>query len=209
MIRQALHLPTANPQKHWLTPELLMAGILLRTHTAQQSQYLRHCHQEQKGLTGQRWAKTVICYLWTKLHQKWKTRCQRMHSKAIDLENTLLRSQAQTLLNLHESVSPYDHDLFPTDHTRFLELPNNRLKAWIRVTGPAIHNAVRLNHRRRNSGQTSISAFFRPPRKPPYSSQPDPQDPPTPTLANPPTNPQSAPAHRLPTQATLPDKCHA
>ena len=210
-LRHALRLPPDTNPHTWLHSDLLLAGLIPKAYTAQQAQFLRkNPHPRRRHSSGEQWTTSVICYLWTRLHSQWRTRCNRIHSSQIQLERTLLTSTAKSLLQLQPSVSVQDHDLFPRDSQEFLQSSTSRIRAWIQVTGPAIRAAVNQCHRRRTTGQTTISAFFRPPRKPPYSDSPQQATLPAPisepNLPNPHPNQTLGSPHRLPFESSATHK---
>ena len=200
-MRAGLDLSAQQPEWYRFAPDLLLAGILPIEITAHQGWYAQRA-QTTGRKTGEQWASAVVKYIWTRLHRQWKTRCQRVHDRSINVHRKTVAAQTQSLLELRPLVDVAYLDLFPANAEEFLTQPTPTLEAWIRISGPAIKQAVRASHRRRTSGQTSLTHYFNTDAHIGVS-QPNCPDPPLEPNSPHPTN------SRSPLRAALPHKCHA
>ena len=136
----------------------------------------------------ERWSEVIIQFVWTELHQLWKTRCEWVHRKNEQHASTQDQIKAQAsvraLYQHADDIGYHDRRMFDTPLEERLKHSPRDLFAWVSSMQPAILIA-RCQHAQRSISNTHDNRDYFHIPKPRYNSRPKPLIPQT---ANPETS---------------------
>jgi hypothetical protein len=128
----------------------------------------------------ERWPEVVIQFIWTEMHQLWKTRCDWVHRQNDQHASTQdqIRAQAslRALYQHADDIGYHDQRIFDMPLEERLNHSPRDIFAWVSSMQPAILQARRQHAQRSISNTNDIRDYFSPP-EPQYNLRPKPRVP--------------------------------
>jgi hypothetical protein len=168
---------------------LLHRGFMSKTWSEQQRFYVRMYRpdlgkdsKEKEKL--ERWAEVIIQFIWTEIHQLWKTRCDWVHKKneqhASTQDQIRAHASVRALYQHADDIGYHDRKIFGMKLQKRLDKHSPRdLFAWVSSMQPAILKARKEHVQRSTSNTHDIREYFQQsqPPEPRYDITPKPKIP--------------------------------
>ena len=141
----------------------LIRGFVGKDWTIKQDRYYRDTHQPyDRKLTGAKWTRNLIIFMWKEASELWQLRNESIHDPDLNLQRSELEQQVRNFYNQQDQVLAQDRGIFDLSLQDRLRHHSQQLLDFVQLQGRTITHSIRQHALQAAANVRRMTEYFQP-----------------------------------------------